>query len=215
KTPYSGVSPLKAGHSNRIEGGNNPVNFVDPEGLEPLGRASSLTNRHFDGSRSIDGSGRDFRNGVSIVGVGLLAGPGGGLSASTTGLRYLILTQPELAAALVELGFGFAVGGDAGPRPNLCTGSLKGLRANIGAAGAGEIGPRVLQTGGHKINADTASLLNRYLGTNYHKRDLGRALESMKGHLNLPPSHHGKLLSNGDYLDQSGNYLGNIEDFLP
>ncbi|MFA5506826.1 MAG: hypothetical protein WC423_15450 [Vulcanimicrobiota bacterium] len=35
KTPYSGVSPLKAGHSNRIEANNNPVNMVDPEGLKP------------------------------------------------------------------------------------------------------------------------------------------------------------------------------------
>ena len=35
KTPYSGVSPLKAGHSNRIEAANNPVNYVDPLGLEP------------------------------------------------------------------------------------------------------------------------------------------------------------------------------------
>ncbi|MFA7484005.1 MAG: hypothetical protein WC314_26155, partial [Vulcanimicrobiota bacterium] len=34
KTPYLGVSPLKAGHSNRIECGNNPVNMVDPAGLE-------------------------------------------------------------------------------------------------------------------------------------------------------------------------------------
>jgi len=38
KTPYSGVSPLKAGHSNRIECNNNPVNAVDPEGLRPTGR---------------------------------------------------------------------------------------------------------------------------------------------------------------------------------
>ncbi|MFA7483454.1 MAG: hypothetical protein WC314_23320 [Vulcanimicrobiota bacterium] len=36
KTPYSGVSPLKAGHSNRIEANNNPVNMVDPAGLQTV-----------------------------------------------------------------------------------------------------------------------------------------------------------------------------------
>jgi len=29
------VSPLKAGHSNRIEAGNNPINLIDPAGLKP------------------------------------------------------------------------------------------------------------------------------------------------------------------------------------
>ena len=29
------MSPLKAGHSNRIEANNNPVNYTDPAGLQP------------------------------------------------------------------------------------------------------------------------------------------------------------------------------------
>ena len=35
KGAFMRVSPLKAGHSKRIEGANNPVSRVDPDGLHP------------------------------------------------------------------------------------------------------------------------------------------------------------------------------------
>jgi len=171
---------------------------MDPEGLEPLGRASYLTNRHFDGSQSIDGSGRDFRNGVSIVGVGLLAGPGGGFSAGTTGLRYIILTKPELAAALAELGFGFAVGGDAGPRPNLCTGSLNGLRANVGAAGKDEFRKLPKRARVFKEWDEAAAHLQRHHGINPHA-----ASERLHG-IKASPSI-GRGPADNILIDRTGN----------
>jgi hypothetical protein len=47
------------------------------------------------------------------------------------------------------------------------------------------------------------------------RRDWGRALEGLKRDLGLPGDHHGRILSNGDYVDQAGNALGNLLDHLP
>ena len=139
------VSPLKVGQSRWVVCSGNPINCIDPDGLEPLGRSTYLTNRHFDGSKSLDGSGRTFRDGVSIVGTSAILGPGGGLAAIGTAGRTIILTSPELTAFLVELGFGVALGGDAGPRPNLgsvvsstTSSAARQLKANQSAGAAFE-----------------------------------------------------------------------------
>ena len=47
------------------------------------------------------------------------------------------------------------------------------------------------------------------------KRDWGRSLEGMKRDLGLPNNHHGRILDNGDYIDDGGNMLGNLLDYLP
>ena len=67
---------------------------------------------------------------------------------------------------------------------------------------------RVLQTGGHIITKQTADAFGKL------PRDVGRALEQLKKSLNLPPNHHGKILSDGSYLSDKGEYLGNITDFF-
>jgi len=66
---------------------------------------------------------------------------------------------------------------------------------------------RPLQTGGNKINNATAKALG------LEKREAGRALESLKKDLGIPNNHHGKIMSNGDYVDShTGETLGNIYD---
>jgi hypothetical protein len=45
-------------------------------------------------------------------------------------------------------------------------------------------------------------------------REWRRALESLKGANNLGPSHHGKVLENGDYVDDLGNVIDNLLDYI-
>ena len=75
--------------------------------------------------------------------------------------------------------------------------------------------PKTLQSGGNTINQNTTDKLNKYFGTNYHRRDWGRALEELKKDFNLRNDHHGKILSNGDYMSGTGRIIGNIADYLP
>jgi hypothetical protein len=72
-----------------------------------------------------------------------------------------------------------------------------------------------LQTGGNTIRPRTASALNEFFDTNHHKRVWGRALEDLKSFSDLPPNHHAKILENGDYVTRSGEFIGNIMDFMP
>ncbi|WP_170948512.1 hemagglutinin repeat-containing protein [Bordetella genomosp. 5] len=69
---------------------------------------------------------------------------------------------------------------------------------------------KVIQTGGRTINSTAAKILNKEFGKNLHAREWGRALEALKRELLLGNDHHGRLLSNGDYQSQTGEWLGNI-----
>ncbi|WP_438006553.1 hypothetical protein WME89_49620 [Sorangium sp. So ce321] len=42
----------------------------------------------------------------------------------------------------------------------------------------------------------------------------GRALEALKKFNEIPNNHHGRILSTGDYVDNVGNYLGNLLEYL-
>ena len=68
--------------------------------------------------------------------------------------------------------------------------------------------PFTLQSGGNTINQGTAD----HFGIN--RRELGRALEKLKKNNSLPNRHHGKIKSNGDYTDASGEFIDNILSYL-
>ncbi len=74
---------------------------------------------------------------------------------------------------------------------------------------------KVLQTGGNKLNKKTANTLNNQLGENLKPREWGRALETLKNDLGLPGNHHARIVDNGDYIDDAGNILGNLLDYVP
>jgi filamentous hemagglutinin len=61
----------------------------------------------------------------------------------------------------------------------------------------------------------TADALNDTLGQSPGRRDWGRALEGLKNDLGLPGNHHGRIMSTGDYVDDAGNVLGNLLDYVP
>ena len=73
----------------------------------------------------------------------------------------------------------------------------------------------LLQKGGNKINGNTSKKLNEAWGTNYTSRDIGRGLESLKKENGIPANHHGKIMSNGDYVGENGINYGNILDYMP
>jgi len=82
---------------------------------------------------------------------------------------------------------------------------------SVGAAGRNL---RVLQTGKNKITPATARGLNQFTGMNLHRREWGRALEKLKKAEGLPNNHHGRILENGDYVDDDANLIGNLIDYL-
>ena len=96
------------------------------------------------------------------------------------------------------------------------SGFVSGVMRPFASSEGGHIGAgaRVLQTGGNILNNSTARQLNKELGKDLPRREWGRALELLKKDLNLQNSHHGKILSNGDYMSASGRILGNIADHL-
>ena len=75
--------------------------------------------------------------------------------------------------------------------------------------------PNVLQTGGNTLRKRTAQQLNEQLGLDLTSRDWGRALEALKRDLGLSNKHHGRILDNGDYIDDDGEIIGNLLDYLP
>ncbi|MFA5507825.1 MAG: RHS repeat-associated core domain-containing protein [Vulcanimicrobiota bacterium] len=97
---------------------NNPTTYVDPTGLL---LESATYGGHVDGSRSADGSGYNFRIGVSAVGAAAVAP----FIAAQAGPALLssFLANPAQATATfgisLELFLGSVTGGDAGPRPNV------------------------------------------------------------------------------------------------
>ncbi|WP_218110039.1 hypothetical protein [Oligoflexus tunisiensis] len=85
----------------------------------------------------------------------------------------------------------------------------------VGAeSGAINWGIKVLQTGGRTLEERTAKALNQATGRSLNKREWGKALERLKDDLGLRNDHHGKILSNGDYLDTNGRNLGNLIEYL-
>jgi hypothetical protein len=74
--------------------------------------------------------------------------------------------------------------------------------------------PKTLQSGGNTLKKRTADKLNEHFGENLPPREWGRALERLKGENGLPPNHHAKILENGDYVDDAGNVIGNLADYL-
>ena len=75
---------------------------------------------------------------------------------------------------------------------------------------------KVLQTGGNKMNPDTARGLNEALGQNLSRREWGRALEALKKDRLLPNDFHGRILSTGEYVNpHTGESLGNLLWYTP
>ena len=72
----------------------------------------------------------------------------------------------------------------------------------------------ILQTGGNTIKKSTAKALNENLGLNLHPREWGRALEKLKKQAGLPNNHHGQIDALGNYLDDFGDLIGDITEFL-
>lgn len=69
---------------------------------------------------------------------------------------------------------------------------------------------RLLQAGGRTIRQATARALGLERAT------AGRALEALKRAERLPPNFHGRIMSNGDYVNpQTGQVIGNIFDYVP
>jgi hypothetical protein len=83
------------------------------------------------------------------------------------------------------------------------------------SVGASQRVPKVLQTGGNKLSSRVSDELNDYFGENLTKRDWGRALEGLKKDNGLRNDHHGRILDNGDYVNDAGDLIGNIADYLP
>lgn len=73
---------------------------------------------------------------------------------------------------------------------------------------------KVLQSGGNSITNRTARGLNQEFGTSLSKGEWGKALERLKEFEILPNNHHGKIMRNGDYLDDAGTKFGNLGDYL-
>ena len=89
---------------------------------------------------------------------------------------------------------------------------VEGLPLPVGAAGRV---PNVLQSGGNTLNKSTANALNESLGESMTNREWGRALEALKKDNGLRNDFHGRILDNGNYVDKSGNVIGNIGDYVP
>ncbi|MFN7889963.1 MAG: polymorphic toxin-type HINT domain-containing protein [Pirellula sp.] len=75
-------------------------------------------------------------------------------------------------------------------------------------------GDDILQTGGHTILKSTARALNEFHDMSLHSREWGRSLEQLKKYEGLRNDHHGMINRAGDYLDDTGNFLGNLLDYL-
>jgi RHS repeat-associated protein len=107
-----------AGGSNLYKySANNPSTYTDPSGLLNPAGDSYIMDNHFDGSKSLDGSGKFARNVTSLVGVAIVwpflvaeAGPallGAFLAAPAT--------ATTVGAATLETSFALGTGGDIGP----------------------------------------------------------------------------------------------------
>lgn len=82
------------------------------------------------------------------------------------------------------------------------------------SAGAAGRVPTVLQSGGRTIRSSTSNALNDMLDTQLSRREWGRALEGLKRDAGVRNDHHGRILVNGAYVDDLGEILGYIDDYI-
>ena len=61
---------------------------------------------------------------------------------------------------------------------------------------------------------DAARRLNEYQGLNFGPKEWGKAFEELRHDEDLGPDFNGQLREDGSYEDLSGNYIGNITDYL-
>ena len=87
-------------------------------------------------------------------------------------------------------------------------GEITGVYPITGMAPTPGKGVKVLQTGGHILKPATLK------GLNLTKQQGKTAIESMKKANGLRNDFHGKILNNGDVLDDLGNYIDNLFDYL-
>jgi filamentous hemagglutinin len=177
----------------------------------------------------------DFGN-WKAYGLGQYPGRGAGIAYNAVltvyGAKWLVQGAYRLAALHASGGLSLHLSGSALALETSTTGALTavaegllgsavltGVSSNVsdmfdpvmqqsGNAGGG--GPkRTLQTGGQTISKRTARALG--LG----KRRAGRAIESLKRDLRIPANHHGKIMSDGSYVDpHTGETLGNLYHYL-
>lgn len=107
--------------------------------------------------------------------------------------------QHDPATALLQAPASGHVGSSFGPRT---------------AGAAQHVRGKIVQSGGHTISRATARALNQTTESNLTEREWGRGLEALKKELDLPNNHHGKITEYGHYLDDHGNVLGNILEYL-
>lgn len=92
----------------------------------------------------------------------------------------------------------------------------EGGESIVGEGAVGAAAAKVLQTGGNKINPDTARRLNEALGQKLSRREWGRALEALKQDRFLPNNFHGRILSTGEYVNpHTGESFGNFLWYTP
>jgi RHS repeat-associated protein len=70
-------------------------------------------------------------------------------------------------------------------------------------------GIKLLQKGGHILKPSTLKALKLTKGQGK------TAIESIKKANGLRADHHGRIMSNGDYLDDAGRIIDNILDYVP
>jgi hypothetical protein len=67
---------------------------------------------------------------------------------------------------------------------------------------------KAIQTGGHIFNQNTLKVLK------LTKEQAKKAIEALKKFAGKGNNFHGKIMSNGDVLDDAGRVIGNIYDFI-
>jgi|GEM_PF-6555580 len=75
--------------------------------------------------------------------------------------------------------------------------------------------PQAIMTGGRTVTAHAARELNKTFGTNFNRREWGRALEALKKERRLRNDFHGRLFSDGSYGSDLDEIVGNVRDYLP
>ena len=107
--------------------------------------------------------------------------------------------------------YAFTDKGDISPLLNILTDGGPGAMvcpAPLASAGAAARGVKVLQTGGNILKPATLKALN------LTKQQGKYAIESMKKANGLRNDFHGKIMSNGDILDDMGRLIDNLLDYL-